>query len=62
MASNDAAKSSGDTSALMAILLDEPLAGACQAALIGSETLLISAATAVEARIVAITQELADAA
>lgn len=48
-----------DTSALMAILLDEPLADACQAALIGSRGLQISAATVVEARIVASRNNLA---
>lgn len=42
-----------DTSALMAILLDEPLARPCQASLIGHAELLISAATLIEARIVA---------
>ena len=42
-----------DTSALMAILLEEPLARACQASLINNADLLISAATLIEARIVA---------
>jgi len=42
-----------DTSALMAILLDEPSAGACIEALAGAEQLLISAGTAAEALIVA---------
>jgi ribonuclease VapC len=42
-----------DTSALMAILLDEPLADACAAALERQERLLISAGTLAEALIVA---------
>lgn len=42
-----------DTSALMAILLGEPQAGACAAALEAEDELLISAATVAEALIVA---------
>lgn len=42
-----------DTSALMAIVLDEPEAGACAAALAAEERLLISSATVAEALIVA---------
>jgi ribonuclease VapC len=42
-----------DTSALMAILLDEPRADACAAALESQERLLISAGTLAEALIVA---------
>lgn len=42
-----------DTSALMAILLDEPKANACIAALEGEEELIISAGTMAEALIVA---------
>ncbi|UXS39566.1 type II toxin-antitoxin system VapC family toxin [Agrobacterium tumefaciens] len=42
-----------DTSALMAILLDEPKADACAAALETDEPLLISAGTLAEAMIVA---------
>lgn len=42
-----------DTSALMAILLDEPKADACAAALETDESLLISAGTLAEAMIVA---------
>ncbi|CVI54957.1 type II toxin-antitoxin system VapC family toxin [Agrobacterium leguminum] len=42
-----------DTSALMAILLDEPKADACAAALETDEALLISAGTLAEAMIVA---------
>ncbi|HBT70078.1 MAG TPA: VapC toxin family PIN domain ribonuclease [Agrobacterium sp.] len=42
-----------DTSALMAILLDEPTADACTAALETDEPLLISAGTLAEAMIVA---------
>ena len=42
-----------DTSALMAILLDEPQANACIAALEGEDALIISAGTVAEAMIVA---------
>ncbi len=42
-----------DTSALMAILLDEPAAEACAAALEMNQTVLISAATIAEALVVA---------
>ena len=42
-----------DTSALMAILLDEPEAGACIEALVSSAPVLISAATVAESLIVA---------
>lgn len=42
-----------DTSALMAVLLDEPPAGACIDALAGADQLLISAGTVAEALIVA---------
>jgi ribonuclease VapC len=42
-----------DTSALVAILLDEPEADACIAALAGEDDLLISAGTMAEALIVA---------
>lgn len=42
-----------DTSALMAILLDEPIAEACIAALAAEDRVLISAGTAAEALIVA---------
>jgi ribonuclease VapC len=42
-----------DTSALMAILLDEPKANACIAALEGEDELIISAGTMAEALIVA---------
>jgi ribonuclease VapC len=42
-----------DTSALMAILLDEPLADDCDAALNSADRLLISAGTLTEALIVA---------
>lgn len=42
-----------DTSALMAILLGEPEAGACMGALSTADALLISAGTAAEALIVA---------
>jgi len=42
-----------DTSALMAIILDEPQARACMEAIKQEQTLLISAGTAVEALIVA---------
>lgn len=42
-----------DTSALMAILLDEPEATACMEALVTAEALSISAATVAEALIVA---------
>lgn len=42
-----------DTSALMAVLLDEPEADACAAMLEETETLLISAVTVAEALIVA---------
>lgn len=42
-----------DTSALMAILLDEPEAEACMAALITADRLLISAGTVAETLIVA---------
>jgi ribonuclease VapC len=42
-----------DTSALMAILLDEPMAEACIAALEAADRLLISAGTVAEALIVA---------
>ena len=41
-----------DTSALMAIVLDEPEAGRCIAALAGETTLLISAGTVAEALVV----------
>lgn len=41
-----------DTSALMAILLDEPQAGACMAALEGETEILISAGTVAEALVV----------
>lgn len=49
-----------DTSALMAILLDEPKADACMTAIEGAERLLISAGTAAEAFIVAGRRNLAD--
>jgi ribonuclease VapC len=42
-----------DTSALMAIVLDEPEAGACMAILEGEDDLMISAGTVAEALIVA---------
>ena len=42
-----------DTSALMAILLDEPQADACMAAIEEADKLLISAGTMAEALIVA---------
>jgi ribonuclease VapC len=42
-----------DTSALMAIALDEPEAGACAAALEAEDNLLISAGTVAEALVVA---------
>ncbi len=42
-----------DTSALMAILLDEPETATCTAALAGNERLAISAATVAEALLVA---------
>ncbi|MGD9879162.1 MAG: type II toxin-antitoxin system VapC family toxin [Reyranella sp.] len=42
-----------DTSALMAIVLDEPEAGACIAALASEDEILISAGTVAEALIVA---------
>lgn len=42
-----------DTSALMAILLDEPQAQACMAALIDADRILISAGTVAETLIVA---------
>lgn len=42
-----------DTSALMAILLDEPEAGRCMAAIEAADRLLISAGTVAEALIVA---------
>jgi ribonuclease VapC len=42
-----------DTSALMAVMLDEPGADACSDVLEGAETILISAATLAEALIVA---------
>jgi ribonuclease VapC len=42
-----------DTSALLAILLEEPLADACEAALNSEDRLLISAGTLTEALIVA---------
>jgi ribonuclease VapC len=42
-----------DTSALMAIVLDEPEAGACMAILEGEDDLMISASTVAEALIVA---------
>jgi ribonuclease VapC len=42
-----------DTSALMAILLDEPAAEACAQALERTQTVLISAATLAEALVVA---------
>ncbi len=42
-----------DTSALMAILLDEPLADACMTAMEAADRLLISAGTVAEALIVA---------
>ncbi len=42
-----------DTSALMAVILGEPEAEGCIAALTGSEDLVISAGTVAEARIVA---------
>lgn len=52
-----------DTSALMAILLDEPLSPSCQAAIEQADTILISAATLAEALIVAgnrnLTEEMA---
>jgi ribonuclease VapC len=41
-----------DTSALMAIVLDEPEAGACMAALEAEDEILLSAATVAEALIV----------
>jgi ribonuclease VapC len=43
----------GDTSALMAILLDEPLAPACTNALVAADRVLISAGTVAETLIVA---------
>ncbi len=49
-----------DTSALMAILLDEREADACIAALEGADEILISAATAAEALIVAAHRNVAD--
>ena len=49
-----------DTSALMAILLDEREADACIAALEGADEILISATTAAEALIVAAHRNVAD--
>jgi len=49
-----------DTSALMAIVLDEPDAAACMAALETEDSLLISAGTVAEALIVAARRNLAD--
>lgn len=49
-----------DTSALMAILLDEREADACIAALEGADEILISATTAAEALIVAARRNVAD--
>jgi ribonuclease VapC len=49
-----------DTSALMAILLDEPEADACIAALEAADEILISATTAAEALIVAARRNVAD--
>lgn len=49
-----------DTSALMAIVLDEPRADLCHGALAGEAEILISAATAVEAMIVAHRKGVAD--
>ena len=48
-----------DTSALIAIILDEPQAGACIAALETENDLLISAGTVAEALIVAARREIA---
>ena len=48
-----------DTSALIAIILDEPQAGACIAALEAENDLLISAGTVAEALIVAARREIA---
>jgi ribonuclease VapC len=49
-----------DTSALMAILLDEPKADACMTAIQSADRLLISAGTVAEALIVAGRRNLAD--
>lgn len=49
-----------DTSALMAIILDEPEAGSCIKALADAPRLLISAATAAEALIVASRRDAGD--
>jgi ribonuclease VapC len=49
-----------DTSALMAILLDEPKAEDCMAAIEAADRLLISAGTVAEALIVAGRRDLAD--
>lgn len=49
-----------DTSALMAILLDEPEADACAAILEGEDRLLISAGTVAEALIVAAHRNVSD--
>jgi len=49
-----------DTSALMAVLLNEPEADACVAALESEEALLISAGTMAEALIVAARRNLAE--
>jgi ribonuclease VapC len=48
-----------DTSALMAIMLDEPEAEACAAALLGERDVAISAGTLAEARIVGVRRNLA---
>jgi ribonuclease VapC len=49
-----------DTSALMAILLDEPQAEACVAALAAESEILISAGTEAEALIVAAMRNVGD--
>lgn len=49
-----------DTSALMAIILDEPVADACVAALEAEDELLISAGTVAEALIVSAQRHVAD--
>jgi ribonuclease VapC len=48
-----------DTSALLAVVLGEPKAELCSAALSGAESVVLSAGTAAEARIVAMMKEVA---
>ncbi len=48
-----------DTSALLAVVLKEPMADACAAALSSADSIVLSAGTAVEARVVAMMKDFA---